>query len=253
MKDANTCRERWLVLIVAVFLALLTPVSYAVVKNVTVVDSNGNALGNTKVTIVFPDGTEQEEETDDKGMLIFDFPGDGDYKLVYPGGSMGVTVGGGVPTWAWVLGGAAVAGGVAVAVDDDDDDSSSSSDPSGSSGCTAGMYSVSTSVISNPDDHPDVFSSTWDVGCSPGGIFIDKISSSGNAISFSCSDANSCNESGASCTFLGSFNTTCSLTSSFGSSGWSGTMSGGDDGGLPDTNMDGMNQPIQVNFTGTLQ
>jgi len=50
------------------------------------------------VAIVFPDGTEVEEETDDDGLLIYDFPDDGDYVINYPDGSMKITVGGGVPT-----------------------------------------------------------------------------------------------------------------------------------------------------------
>lgn len=255
MRDAAKIRERGLAIIMAAVLALLTPVTYAVVKNVTVVDSNGNALGNTKVTIVFPDGTEQEEETDDKGMLIFDFPGDGEYKLVYPGGSMGVSVGGGVPVWAWVLGGAAAAGGVAVALDDDDDSNSSGSggsDPgSGSGACVTGMYSVTTSVESNPDMHPaNEFDGTWEVFCNASDTNVVQIS--GNAAAgFTCSPGNTCNDSGALCS-IGGFTTTCSIMSTFGTGGWSGTLSGGDDGALPDTNMNMSNEPVLVLFNGTL-
>lgn len=70
-----------LALAMSACLALLIPSAYAVVKNVTVVNEDGQALANTKVNIVFPDGSEVEEETDDDGMLIYNFPNDGDYVI----------------------------------------------------------------------------------------------------------------------------------------------------------------------------
>ena len=110
-------------------------------------NSDGDALANTKVTIVFPDGSEVEEETDDDGMLIYDFPEDGDYVINYPDGSMTVAVSGGIPVWVWVAGGVAAAGITYAIVDDDDNlpPSSSSSDI----GCPeiASSCSVSTTLL----------------------------------------------------------------------------------------------------------
>lgn len=261
MSNTTKIRERSLVLVVAVLLALMTPMTYAVVKNVTVVDSGGKPLGNTKVTIVFPDGTEEEEETDDKGMLIFDFPGDGEYMIKYPGGSMPVSVSAGVPTWAWVAGGLAAAGGVAVALDDDDDDNSSGSPGSGSDPGTGGAVdpcqgdtfnfidaaNFSVTVSSNPGNHPNEFGGPWEIFCDTGmPTRILNVSSNNINVEYSCTvgTGGSCAAT-TDCMYAG-FTTTCEINGTFGSSSLTGTMTAGGDGNLPG------GQPIVVNVDATL-
>jgi len=51
MKKISIGRESFPTLIVSVCLILLIPTAYAVVKNVTVVNNEGQPLANTKVTI----------------------------------------------------------------------------------------------------------------------------------------------------------------------------------------------------------
>jgi len=79
MKISGLGRGRIPVLIISVFLACLLPTVHAFVKNISIVDENGNTLSNTKVTITFTDGSTVNEESGDEGMLIYDFPEDGDY------------------------------------------------------------------------------------------------------------------------------------------------------------------------------
>ncbi len=78
--------------LLGLLLTFMAPSGHAVVKNVSLTGSDDSSLANTRVTIVFPDGSEQQEETDDKGVLIFDFPTDGDYSIRYPGGEKTVSV-----------------------------------------------------------------------------------------------------------------------------------------------------------------
>ena len=51
-----------LAMLLGVFLVLFSPATLAVVKNVSIADGEGNALANTRVTIVFPDGTERKKK-----------------------------------------------------------------------------------------------------------------------------------------------------------------------------------------------
>jgi hypothetical protein len=51
----------------------------------------------------------------------------------------------------------------------------------------------------------------------------------------------------ASCDYFGNI-TICELLGGFDATGWSGTMSAGIDGSLPDTNGDGTNSPIVEDF-----
>ena len=109
MKFNHAIRAPGLALLAGFCLFLLAPATYAVVKDVGIVDGNGNSLANTRVTIVFPDGTEQVEESDDNGMLVFDFPSDGNYRIRHSGGEQTVTVtgagaaasSGGFLAWSW--------------------------------------------------------------------------------------------------------------------------------------------------------
>jgi hypothetical protein len=72
--------------------ALLAGTALSVARSVAIVNTAGQPVANATVTIVFPDGSTQEEETDDDGILFFDFPSAGDYTIRYPGGQMTYTV-----------------------------------------------------------------------------------------------------------------------------------------------------------------
>lgn len=135
--------------IVTIFILIFvwTPFAVAVVKDVTLVGSQGEPLSSATVTIVFPDGTEEEEETDDKGILIFDFPGSGDYVIKDSSGATLTTVSIPlIPTKVkWAAAGV-VGAGIIVAVANDSD-SDQSAIPSLSE--IAGNYQI-TGDISNP-------------------------------------------------------------------------------------------------------
>ena len=222
----------------AIFLALCFALAvapaYAVVKNLSIVDGQGNSLANTKVTIVFPDGTEVEEETDDDGMLYYDFPEDGNYTVKYPGGQMAVNVkAGGLTTGQWVGAGLATATiiGVGVVASDSgtssSDSSSSSSDPGGSGGastseeaCRGGtsnsISGLTTSVVSNPGSHPNNFDGNWNIACDPG--VLPRVSYAGPnmlSVEWQCVEGSSedCVAT-TDCMYQG-FPTTCEISSSF--------------------------------------
>lgn len=110
--------------LVLAFTATLAPVANAVIKNVTVTGPGGDPIGKQTVLINFPPGvtdadgkTSAEAETDDDGGLIFDFPGDGEYRIDHDEGSMTIVVKGGIPTWVKVGGGLLAIGGIWYAVD----------------------------------------------------------------------------------------------------------------------------------------
>lgn len=256
MKGENIFRKCCLVLLVAISMAtamvMTIPAAYAVVKNVTIVDAQGNSLANTKVTIVFPDGTEVEEETDDDGILVYDFPGDGEYTVNYPGGQMAVSVGGGSNTWKWVAGGVAAAGLVWVIADDDSDNNSPSNSPSdpggsdpgsGSGTCEPGDVNVSTTINSNPGSHPNEFDGIYSVACSGSDATISTVSVGSFSATWNCTidSGDNCNAV-TDCMYAG-FSTSCSLNSTSDTGGASGTISAGDDGALPG------GDPIVVDFT----
>jgi hypothetical protein len=148
--------------------------AHAVVQNVAIVNSSGQPVANSTVTIVFPDGTEKEGKTDRKGLLIFDFPNNGNYVIRFPGGQMSYTATGidMAPTHAspWLIDSAAVlAVGTAVALDSSNN-SNNNSDSSGTGstggsggsgggggtggGSVDGTYSCAFGQTSNPDMHP---------------------------------------------------------------------------------------------------
>jgi hypothetical protein len=144
---------------------------HAVTQNVSVVAPNGQPVASATVTIVFPDGTQKEEDTDDKGILYFDFPNNGNYKIRYPAGA-GYAAGemtyvvttatstaessgtNWVPIALTTLGvGGAIAGFSGIdGGDDDDDDGGSPQTPGG--GSIAGTYNCTPSQVSNQDGHP---------------------------------------------------------------------------------------------------
>jgi hypothetical protein len=283
MKRLQTLLARCLVLALAVCLVTFVPATWAVVKDLSIVDGEGKSLANTKVTIVFPDGTEVDEETDDDGMLYYDFPEDGEYMIRYPGGQMAVNVGGGgggMSTGKMIGAGAAAVAiiGIGVAASDsgrDSDSSSSSSsssspggstggsDPGGSSGsssfdasvCNAVTYSVTTTVESDPGGHAafDTFDANYEIFCNSGPTQATIVSQAGSGPSpnWSCDigTGGDCISFQAICGWSGGTPTVCTLDSNFSASapGWSGTMTVGEDGALPG------GQPAVFSFVGVRQ
>lgn len=139
----------------------------AVVQNVKLVDARGQPVANQTVTIVFPPGVtgpngekEAKEDTNEKGILWFDFPGDGKYLIRHPGGVLEWEVAAagspGFDVSPLAVGAAIAAVGVGLYVaNDDDDDGGSSSDGGSSGGALAGNYNCPISQVrSNLDNHP---------------------------------------------------------------------------------------------------
>src|SRR5690606_7924941 len=106
--------------------------AWAVLTSVPLTAS-GQPLANQTVTITFPDGTTQEEETDDKGILLFDFPGDGKYRISHNGvliKTVDIGTGGGWSTGQMVAGGVVlIGGGIALGNSGGGGSSSSTPDP----------------------------------------------------------------------------------------------------------------------------
>ncbi|MGI9342050.1 MAG: hypothetical protein ACR2QV_04330 [Gammaproteobacteria bacterium] len=285
MKCIKMILERCLVLALAMCLVAFIPAAHAVLKDLSIVDGEGNSLANTKVTIVFPDGTEVDEETDDDGMLYFDFPDEGEYTVRYPGGQMAVNVGGGgggMSTGKWLGAGAAAAVlvGVGIAASDSgssgDSGSPSSSSPSsdpgssGSSGsggssppsfdvsvCNPAVYSVTATLSGDdPGGHAqaDSFNGNWEVSC-PGGsgstqVDIRSQSGSGPDPAWTCTvgTGGDCMAFDAPCVW-GGMSTACSIEANFTSAspGMNGIFIIGQDGSLPP------GQPVFFDMVGTRQ
>jgi hypothetical protein len=174
---------RWLVAAAAAMsLLIASGIADAVVQNVKLVDTSGKPVANQTVTIVFPPGvtdskgnTNAKEETDEKGILWFDFPGDGKYRIEHAGGVLEwevLTAGTpGLDISPLAVGAAIAAVGVGLYAANDDDDDGSPSDGDGSDDDdVAGTYSCSASQISNPDNHPiGSLNGTYTVTGSAGG------------------------------------------------------------------------------------
>jgi hypothetical protein len=230
------------------------PVAHAVVKNVQVVNSAGQPVASQTVTITFPDGTKKEEKTDDKGMLLFDFPGEGDYQISFDGGSMTVNVAGGVPTWGVALGAAAVVAGVAIAADDDDGDGGSPG--GGGSGPLEGSCVLGGIVTTNPDGHPDNFTgascnftstgTTATAVCTNTGLNVTLNGSvDTGAETFSLAGTGTYQGfTGTGFTFGGGYNPVSGVLA--------GSAAAGTNGNLPDSNMNSVNEPINYSFDCTL-
>lgn len=184
MKQQNTHIPlyRFSIIILSMLLILLAPAANAVTKHLSMVGENGQPMASTTITITFPDGTKEEEDTDEKGILMFNFSKSGTYTLSDPSGNVLKTVsiaGSGMSTTAKIIAGAVVVGGIALLASGSGDDSNSDGTPSdppvtdppvtdppvtdppedgGEEGSQAGVYDVSLSVASNPGDHPVLLS-----------------------------------------------------------------------------------------------
>jgi hypothetical protein len=229
--------KRLSILLLTCSLAFTTSLAYAVTKSIAISGANGEPLANTSITIVFPNGTEQKKDTDEKGILVFDFPDNGTFKLLDPGGKLVQTVstGGIALSTVGIAAGALAVGAIALS---QNNDSSSSSSGSSTTVDPSGTYTLAFTLSSNPGGHPDFLS---------GGPITVTVSNSGGNITITQTTANA-NFTDTSGTLSGA-NITSSGTGSYaGFSGiqaqmnltydsTSGTVSGtyvqGAAGGLP--------------------
>lgn len=162
----------------ATTLAVCGTNAWAVVQNVALVNPSGEPVANATVTIVFPDGARDTAETDDDGVLVFDFPDAGDYTIRFPGGEMTYSVDTaavaaasrrGTGRWLGIGAGILAIGGLTAVLDnngdgDDDivapapvqDDGADPGNDPGDSGTNPaeGTYTCVHSVMSNEDGHP---------------------------------------------------------------------------------------------------
>lgn len=245
-----------LVSAIAVLVMVPSQQALAVVKTQLITDAAGKPLANQKVTITFPDGTKKEDESDDKGLVIWDADQAGDYVLEYPGGKMTVSAaaGGGGSNWLYpAIGAAAVIGGAA-ALDDDNNDSGGSPG-GGAADCSGTDLAVDWQIITftvtfNPGGHPSLFANS----------FCDLVNAGGSAVNIPCSGSgwtatasnvpilSGCSvDTSLTGTYAG-FTTTFSLDATFDveAGTWSGQISAGEDGGLPG------GQAIRGDFTGAV-
>lgn len=236
-----------------------SPPALAVVKNIQVISpQTGQPLAGTRIEIFDQQGDKVgEQDTDDKGFLLFDFPGDGRYVLRYPGGTMDVVVKAGIPSWAV---GAGIVTGIGLVAAASDSGSSGGSGNGGGGGGgggggsgIAGSYPINASVNSNPDNHPNLFNGA---NC--------NVTLSGSTLTFSCSGAglsftaSGTLESNNSFSLLGT-GTYAGFSTNFAVGGmwnpatnsFAGTMIAGEDGALPDSNMNMVHEPISVAFSAT--
>ena len=168
-------RRRVVSLILSIFLVTLAPAANAITKHLSMIGENGQPLANTTITITFSDGTKQEEDTDDKGILMFNFSKSGVYTLSDPAGNVIKTVsiaGSGFNSTAVTLSAVVIGSALLLAAatgsggdtstdapadpgaGDPGSDIPDEEEPVGAGGGLAGTYNVTTTIASNPGDLP---------------------------------------------------------------------------------------------------
>ncbi len=160
--------------ILGLLLILLAPAANAITKHLSMVGENGQPLAETTITIKFQDGTSEQKDTDRKGILVFDFKKSGVYTLLDPAGNVIKTVsvaGSGLNSKVVTITALGAAAVLLIAAGSSSSDGSSgdpgtgdpgtgdpgTGDPGsggGNEGSLGGTYNVTTSVASNPADHP---------------------------------------------------------------------------------------------------
>lgn len=179
-------KKRLLALFTALGLVLIASPLLAVTKHISLVGANGQPLANTTITIEFPDGTTKEEKTDDKGILVFDFPGKGTYRILGPNGELLQTVAVGAAavsgTAIAIVGGAL--GAVAIAGNSGSDNSSSGSGSGGGTDVT-GNWTIGFTVdpAKDPCNHAAA-------GNLDGNTVQVQITASGSSVTISETTAN---------------------------------------------------------------
>jgi len=171
-------------LLTSCILLVIPLASHAITKSLSIVGENGQPLTGTTITITFEDGTKEEEDTDDKGLLVFNFKKKGSYTLTDPAGNVVKTVNitGMDSRTKWEIGAIAAATALILASGSGSDSESSSTseqstDTNTDTGTTteedtssplvtlAGTYNLNCTLASNPGNHPSLVpaNSTVDV------------------------------------------------------------------------------------------
>jgi len=223
--------------------ALISPLTYAVTKHISLTGANGQALANTTITIKFPDGTTKEEDTDDRGILIFDFSSNGKYKLLDPGGKViqTVSISGAAGASGVAAGAVAATAGVVVIGAVAASQSTGGSGNSSGSGMMAdpsGTYALTFSVASNPASHPDLLtgqSININLSYGSGSLVISQTTSVPNYTDTSGSLSGTNISTSGSGSYAGFSGIQAQLNVTYNASmgTFSGTYSQGTAGGLP--------------------
>lgn len=101
--------KKWAALLVILSIMVWQVPAQAVVKEIMVSGDGGKPVPNTKISIFNEEGKEiGQKETDDKGILVYDFP-KGKNTLQWPGGSQIVDIPG-----FWTAGNTALVTGIAL-------------------------------------------------------------------------------------------------------------------------------------------
>jgi len=174
LSNSRQNKHRVFFILLGMLLILVAPAANAITKYLSIVGENGQPIASTPITITFPDGIKVVENTDEKGILSFNFSKPGTYTLADPAGNIVKTVsitGSGMSTTAMILTGVAVVGGIALLASGSGDDSSGDTpteppvteppvteppdgDGGGEEGSQAGIYDVNLVVAGNPGDQP---------------------------------------------------------------------------------------------------
>lgn len=239
-----------------VAVALFAPVNVsAVVKNVQII-SDGKAQAGLKVTLTSPSGKKYTQtaagddiETDENGVLIWDFNEDGNWTIEWAGGSMVVKAGGGIGPYIVVPAVVGVTAAIIKAADSDNDDDSSYSQPPGGGSPISGSYQMATfNITFNPNNHPQFFTlCTYVVTESSGSLTIDCDQSTTISVvaSGSVDGSNNFTATGTG-TYASVPGTEFQFSGSFDpmAGTWQGTAAAGTNGSLPG------GTPIEGDFTG---
>jgi hypothetical protein len=192
MKRAHTEKPAFSapIFILGFLLMILAPTANAITKHLSMTGGNGQPLAKTTtITIKFPDGTKKKKDTDDKGILTFNFNKNGIYTLYDPAGNVIRTVsvaGSGVNTTVVTIAAVGAGGLLLLLAATGGDESNTNNPPAEETGDTtgdttgdaggdtgsgdtdtggeeppateegslAGTYNVNATVASNPVPHP---------------------------------------------------------------------------------------------------
>lgn len=255
---ATSIRNSVVALAVLAFIVAGSP-AYAVVKQSQLVTgTDGKPLASQTIVITAPDGSTEEKDTDEAGMLFWDADQDGTYVLKPKAGGPAINVnvtgaaGGGGFNWAPVLALGAGVAAVGLAASSQDSSSGGGSHGGGGEDCVAGdcvgTWNIATaSVTFNPDSHPNLFPGSSCAVTLNGSNLNLACSGAGYSVAFTSRPLQSgCRVTGTATGTYSGFNTAFEIDVTFDpvANTWSGTFSAGTNGTLPG------GDPIRVNISG---
>jgi hypothetical protein len=227
-------------LLLGMILSTVPAMVYAVATDVMVVNAAGDAVASQTIQIFDAEGAKVGEgTTNDKGMLVFDFKKEGDYRLVFDGGEMSYTV-----TAAMLAGGgstflgmgpltatALVVGTGLVIANNNSNDSTTTTTPSTPAATVDGAYASTFSVSSDPASHEGTLQiaasgMTLTVTSSGSSVTIAfTIPGTSDSITLSGSLSGSTFTASGTATVAGSASTSISMSGSFNTSANTVTVS----------------------------